>query len=240
MAKSNKAVFVRGMRDGFPIGMGYLAVSFSLGIVARNVGLSPLQGFFASLFTIASAGEYAGFTLIGEGAAYIEMALVIFVANCRYMLMSCALSQKLKEGEKLLHRICVGALITDEIFGADIAYEGYLNPVYTYGVALVSVLPWALGTMLGVIMGNLLPAKLVTALGVALYGMFIAIIVPPAKQNKALAYFIIVSFVFSALFDRISLFDQLGSGLKIVILTVAISAAAALIKPVKEDDENEV
>ena len=239
MTQSNRIAFTKGMRDGMPIGFGYLAVAFSLGIVARNVGLTPAQGFFASLFTIASAGEYAGFTLIGEDAAYIEMALVIFVANCRYLLMSCALSQKLKAGEKLLHRICVGALITDEIFGANIAYDGHLNPIYTYGVALVSVLPWAIGTMLGIIMGNLLPAKIVTALSVALYGMFIAIIVPPAKKDKTLATFIIASFLLSALFDRIQILSQIGSGLKIVILTVVIASAAAIIKPVKEDDENE-
>ena len=239
MTENNVDVFKRGMRDGVPIGLGYLAVAFSLGIIARNVGLNAAQGFFASLFTIASAGEYAGFTLIGECAPFIEMVPVIFVANCRYILMSCALSQKMRPGEKMIHRIGVGSIITDEIFGANIAYEGYLNPLYTYGVALVSIIPWALGTMFGVIMGNVLPASVVSALSVALYGMFIAIIIPPAKKSRVIAGMIIISFILSFAFNRISIFEGISSGVKTVILTVLISAAAALLFPVEEEAEDE-
>ena len=171
--RNNFTAYKNGLHDGIPIGLGYLAVSFSLGIVARNVGLNAFEGFLASLVTIASAGEYAAFTLIGEAGSYLSMALVILVANCRYLLMSCALSQKMAPEEKMIHRIGVGAFITDEIFSAGVSYPNHLNPFYTYGLASASVLPWAIGTALGIIAGNLLPAKIVAALGVALYGMFL-------------------------------------------------------------------
>ena len=119
------SVFALGLRDGVPIGLGYLAVAFSLGMFARSVGVNPWQGFFTSLTTIASAGEYAGFSLIGANGGYWEMAVLIFVANCRYMLMSCALSQKVRPGTGTLLRLGMGAFVTDEIFGAGIARPGY-------------------------------------------------------------------------------------------------------------------
>lgn len=237
--KHEKALALReGLRDGVPIGLGYLAVSFSLGIAARNVGVTPFQGFLASLFTIASAGEHAAFTLIGAAAAYIEMALVILITNGRYLLMSCAMSQRLDPDMPMIHRVGMGALITDEIFGASMARSGYLRPEYTYGLALSSVLPWAIGTALGIIMGNLLPVSVVSALGVTLYGMFIAIIIPPARKSPIIASIVLVSFVISYFSGILPLVKSLSEGNRIIILTVVLSAIAAILFPVKEEPEN--
>lgn len=231
----NRHIFAQGARDGIPIGLGYFAVAFSLGISAKAAGLDPVQAFIASLLTIASAGEYAAFTLIAAGASYLEMAAVIFITNCRYILMSCAMSQRISPDESTGHRIGMGAFITDEIFGASISREGYLVPAYTYGLASTSVLPWALGTMFGVIAGNILPSSVVTALSVSIFGMFIAIIVPPSKKDPVVMGTVAVSFLLSWLSGKASFITGVSEGTRIMLLTIAIAAAAALLFPVKEE-----
>ena len=225
------------MRDGLPIGLGYLAVSFSLGIAARNAGLNATEGFFASLFNIASAGEYALFTLIAAQAGYIETAIMTLVVNARYLLMSCAMSQRFSPDASIADRVGVGALITDELFGIAIARPGYINPRYTYGAALTSVIPWAVGTSLGILAGNLLPPLVVSSLSVAIYGMFLAIIVPPARSNKTVAVFILIAFAASFAGEIIPLLSQLSSGTRTILITVVLASAAALIAPVKEDGD---
>ncbi len=239
MKKAASSIFLQGMRDGVPIGCGYLAVAFSLGIAARNAGLTPVQGFFASLFTIASAGENAGFIVIAEQSGLVMMALMILVANCRYILMSCALSQRVDPELGTGHRLMVGALITDEIFAASIARKGYLEPAYTYGLATSSVLPWATGTCLGIVMGNLLPVKLVQALAVSLYGMFIAIIIPPARKDRVVFSLVGISFLFSFLCANIPGIKQISGGVRVLVLTVVIAGAAAVLFPVKEENQDE-
>lgn len=233
--KGQKSVLLLGMRDGLPIGFGYFAVAFSLGIAAKDAGLSAFEGFLASLLTNASAGEHAVFNLIRASAPYIEVALITLITNARYLLMGCALSQRFDVDTPLVHRLVVGFDITDEIFGITIARDGKINPYYTYGAMITSIPFWATGTALGIIMGNLLPIRVVSALSVALYGMFIAIIVPPAKKDKVIAALIPVCFAFSALFAYAPYISQLSEGNRTIILTVAISAAAALLFPVKEE-----
>lgn len=239
VSSTNKRVFREGMHDGIPIGLGYLAVAFSLGIAARNAGLSPLQGFLASALCNASAGEYAGFTLIAANAAYIELAIVTLITNARYMLMSCAMSQRIKPGMKLRHRLLMGFYITDELFGIAIARPGYLNPFYTYGAVLVAAPCWAVGTALGAIAGNLLPLSLVSAFSVALYGMFLAIIIPPARESKIVCGIIIVCFVASGIFNYLPLAAGISAGTKIIILTVIISAIAAIFFPHPSNEEEQ-
>ncbi len=182
MNKKHSTALREGIKDGIPIGLGYFAVSFSLGIAARNAGLTALQGFLASLSTNASAGEYAAFIIIAADAPYLEMVLVTLITNARYLLMSCALSQKFSPDTPLYHRLLVGYDVTDEIFGITIARPGILDPFYNYGAILVAAPAWATGTALGIIAGNLLPLRIVSALSVALYGMFIAIIIPPGRN----------------------------------------------------------
>ena len=226
-----------GFRDGIPIGLGYLAVSFSLGVAARNAGLSAFQGFLVSLLNNASAGEYAGFTVIAANGAYFEIFLMTLIANARYLLMSCALSQKFSPDTPLIHRIFVGYDVTDEIFGITIARPGMLDPFYSYGAILIAAPAWAGGTALGVIAGNLLPVRAVSALSVALFGMFLAVIIPPARKNRVIALFVLISFAASFAATYLPLISQLSGGTRTIILTVLISAIAAILFPVNEEED---
>ena len=228
-------VFSAGLRDGLPIGLGYFAVSFSLGIAARDAGLTPLQGFFASLFTNASAGEHAVFTLIGAGTTVLEIVLITLIANARYLLMSCALSQRLSPDTSLKHRLLIGADVTDELFGISIAREGMLDPFYYYGAMLTSVPFWATGTALGIMMGTLLPVRVVSALSVALYGMFLAVIIPPCKKSKVITGLVAVSFILSCLATNLPFLTVLSDGNRTILLTLLIAGVAALVFPIGGD-----
>ncbi len=230
----DKSLFKDGFKDGVPICLGYFACAFSLGIAAANAGLSVFQGVLTSLLVNASAGEYAGFTSIAAQASYIELAVMTVVANARYLLMSCALSARCHPDLSTGHRMLLGFYITDELFGITIARPGYVQPYYTYGAILPATLGWAAGTGCGVIAGNMLPDSLVSALSVALYGMFIAVFIPPARENKAVCGVIAVSFASSWLMNMLPVFSSLSSGTVTIILTVAISAAAAILFPAAE------
>jgi predicted branched-subunit amino acid permease/branched-subunit amino acid transport protein len=193
----SRKVFCEGIRDGVPIALGYFAVSFSLGIAARKAGFTPFQGFLASLLNNASAGEYAAFALIMSGASYFQVAVITLIANARYLLMSCALAQRFAPGTPFWHRLLIGYDVTDELFGITIARPGSLNPCYTYGAILLAAPAWASGTALGIVAGNLLPLRAVSALSVALYGMFLAIIIPPARKDKVVVVLVAISFALS-------------------------------------------
>lgn len=235
--RDHRQVFRQGMRDGFPIGLGYLAVSFSLGITARDAGITPTQGFLMSLLCNASAGQYVGISLIAAGATLLEVALATLVTNLRYILMSCALSQRMHPKTPLRHRIAMGYDINDEVFGITIARPGYLDPWYTYGALVTSVPFWATGTTLGIIAGNVLPHPLVSAFSVALYGMFLAVIVPPAKKDKVVLGLVLAGFAASFAAGYIPAFSDLAEGTRNMILTVLLSALAALFFPRKEEVE---
>ncbi len=228
-----------GLRDGVPIALGYLAVSFSLGIAARKVGLDAVQGFFASLFNNASAGEYAGFAVIGAGGSLLEMAVVMLVANARYLLMSCSMAQRFSPDTPIIHRVLVGFDLTDELFGIAIARPGEVDPYYSYGAMVVALPGWAFGGMAGVIAGSVLPERVVSALSVALFGMFLAIIIPPARKSRVVAGLVLASFATSALFAWAPLLSGLSEGVRTIILTVALSALAAALFPVDEKDAGE-
>lgn len=224
-----------GVRDGMPIALGYFVVSFTLGIAAKNAGLTPFQGFLASFFNNASAGEYAGFTTIAADAAYLEIALITLVANARYLLMSCVLSQKFSPDASIWHRIFVGFDVTDEIFGITVARPGRLDPYYNYGAMLVALPGWSVGTAVGVAAGNILPIEAVSALSVALYGMFLAVIIPPARQDKIVGVLVLLSFLASFVAVHVPGLMELSGGTRTIILTVLLSGLAAYFFPVKED-----
>lgn len=235
----DRRIFLNGMRDGVPIALGYFAVSFSLGIAARNAGLTPLQGFFASLLNNASAGEYAAFTLIAANATLFQVALITLIANARYLLMSCALAQRFAPGTPFFHRLIIAYDVTDELFGITISRPGCLNPFYTYGAILLAAPAWAFGTAFGIMAGNTLPLRAVSALSVALYGMFLAIIIPPARKNKVVAVLIVISFALSFFGSYVPGISALSDGTRTILLTVLISAAAAILFPVKNTQEEE-
>jgi predicted branched-subunit amino acid permease len=236
--ETNIKAFKEGIRDGTPIALGYFAVSFTLGIAARNAGLTAFQGFLAALLTNASAGAYAGFLLMATGGSYLEMAIVTLIANARYFLMSSALSQKLKPDMPFHHRLIIGYDVTDELFGISIAQKSWLNPYYFYGAMLVSIPAWATGTAIGVTAGNILTTRLVSALSVALYGMFIYIIVPPAKKEPIIGLLVLISFAASYIFSELAIFSKISSGTGIIILTVVISSLAALFLPIREEEDD--
>ena len=228
---------IHGLRDGIPSAMGYFAVAFSLGIIAAKAGLTPPQGFLTSFFTRASAGEYGTYTLVAVQAAYVEVVAMALVVNLRYMLMSAALSQKIAPGTSWFHRILMACCVTDEVFGISIAHPGYTPPAYTYSAALISTLFWASGCAVGIVAGSLLPHTMVIALSMSLYGMFLAIIIPPAHKDRNLLFALIASFVLSGLCSMAPVIGEWSSGMRTVLLTIVISAVAAWLKPIKIDND---
>lgn len=223
--------FKEGIKDSIPVGMGYLAVSFTLGIMAKNIGLSPIQGFITSLLINASAGEYAVFMMIQSGGTFWQMVIMTLVSNARYLLMSFALSQKIEEKTNVFHRLCIGFDITDELFGLAISRKGKVKPMYMYGTYCVALPAWAFGTLFGILAGNVLPSRIVSALSVALYGMFLAIIIPQSKKDRFVGILVIISFAASYIFQQV----LISNGTKTILLTIVISVLAAIIKPIRRE-----
>ena len=233
-----RSEIIQGTRDGIPIALGYFAVAFSLGIIAKQAGLSAVVGFISSFFTRASAGEYGVYTLVAVQAAYAEIVAMCLVVNLRYMLMSAALSQKIAPGTWWGHRLLMACCVTDEIFGISIARTPYCPPAYTYSAALVSTLMWASGCAAGIVAGGMLPTNIVAALSVALYGMFLAIIMPPARNDRYVLYAVMASFVLSGACRVAPLVSSWSSGTRTIVLTIVISAVAAWLKPIKTEEDH--
>ncbi len=232
---SRRHEVVSGLRLGLPIGLGYFAVAFSLGILAKKAGITASIGFVSSFFTRASAGEYGVYTLIAAQAVLIEIVAMCIVANLRYMLMSAALSQKLAPQTPWYHRLLMACCITDEIFGISIAHHGHTPPAFVYSAALISTVFWASGCAAGIVAGGLLPTSIVAALSVALYGMFLAIIIPPARQDRNVLYALFACVLLSGICSVAPYVSSWSSGTRTVVLTIFISAVAAWLKPVKLD-----
>lgn len=231
----SRTKFVSGFRDGIPIALGYLAVSFGLGISCRAASLTPFQGFLLSLLNNASAGEYGGITIMAADEGFLVMAAMMLVINARYLLMSCALSQHLSPNTPLGFRLLIGFDMTDELFGIAIAQPGYLNVWYFIGAMCAAIPGWSFGTLLGVLCGNLMPQWAASGFSVMLFGMFLAIIIPEGRKNRVVLGFIGVSFLLSYAAAKLPLVCQLSDGMRILLLTVAISAAAAILFPHKEE-----
>ncbi len=196
-----------------PLRWAILRYRFRWALRRARRGFTPFQGFFVSLLNNASAGEYAAFALIMASATYLEVAVITLIANARYLLMSCALAQRFApETRRFWHRLLIGYDVTDELFGITIAGPGSLNPYYTYGAILLAAPAWAIGTALGIIAGNLLPLRAVSALSVALYGMFLAIIIPPARKSRVVAVLVVISFALSFLCSYLPGISALSGG----------------------------
>ncbi len=225
-----------GLRDGIPVALGYFAVAVGLGLAAKQAGLSALQAGVASFCLNASAGEFAGFSLIAAGASYFQTALMTLIVNARYFLMSCALSQKLPPKLPLFHRLALGWDVTDEIFGLSAAVEGTLAPAYTYGIMTLALPGWSLGTVVGVVMGGVLPGRLVRALGVGLFGMFLAIVIPPTRRSRSLGGLVALSFAASYAVNRLPFLAGVETGVKTIALTLLLAGFAALLLPPPEGE----
>lgn len=229
--------FKKGLKDGVPIGLGYFAVSFTFGMMSVSGGLSSWQAVLISLTNLTSAGQFAGLDIILAGGSYWEMALTQLIINLRYCLMSFSLSQKLRRDFPWGHRFLVAFGITDEIFGVSASQEGKVSPYYNYGAMCVAIPGWTLGTLAGAISGNLLPAFMVSALSVAIYGMFLAVIIPPAKTNRAVLGVVLGAMAVSSLFAAVPVLKRVSSGFVIIITTLLVAGLAAWFCPVAEEEE---
>ena len=237
LGAGRRAVFMEGVHDGVPIALGYFVVAFTLGILAKTAGLSAWQGFVTSAVNIASAGEYAGFTVIAAQAPYLEIAMLTLVANARYFLMAAALAQRFAPDTPLLHRLAVSFGVTDEVFGITVARGGMVQPYYNYGALAISVPAWSAGTSAGILAGGILPAAAVSALSVALYGMFVWVILPPAKKSRPIAGMVLASFLLSLAATYAPLTSELSGGTRTIILTLLIAGVGAALFPVHEEQE---
>lgn len=233
----NKKEFKEGMRDGIPIALGYLAVSFTFGMMAVKDHIGILQAVIISMTNVTSAGQFAGLDIIVAGGSLIEMALTQLIINLRYSLMSISLSQKLQKGTGTGKRLLLAYSVTDEIFGVSAARKGKLNIFYSYGAIAVAVPGWVLGTALGAISGSIMPAFLMSAFSVAIYGMFLAIIIPPAKEDKAVLGVVLAAMALASAFAYVPGMKKISSGFAIIIVTLLVSAIAAILHPHVEEEE---
>ncbi len=232
-----RSAFSRGMSHGIPICLGYLSVSFGFGIIAVKSGLSVLQAATVSATNLTSAGQAAGVDIISRCGAIIEMILVQLTINIRYSLMGLSLTQKLDKSFTLPHRLAASYGITDEIFAVCSAQKEPITPPYMYGMILVAFLGWVTGTVLGAAAGELLPESVSSAMGLVLYGMFLAIIVPPAKKERSVLAAVMIAAVLSILFRYV--LTMVSGGFAIIISAVAASAAAAVLFPLKDEEAAE-
>ena len=232
---STHSEYFKGFRDGLPIGLGYLSVSFAFGITAVKMGIPVIAAILISMTCVTSAGQVAGITAIASGGGFIEIALAQLIINLRYSLMSLSLSQKLCRKYSLFHRLTTSFGVTDEVFAVASARTEKVTPPYMYGLITLPYIMWSAGTALGALLGGILPDFVTSALGIAIYGMFIAIVVPPARRFKGVLVVALMAEALSCAFKFLPFLDFLG-GFSVIICTVIAAAAGALIFPRPVED----
>lgn len=229
--------FKKGLKDGVPICLGYFSVAFAFGIFSVENGLTVFQAVMISLLNLTSAGQLAGVPIIASGGSLTELALSQLVINSRYSLMSVSLAQKFSKNIKFRNKLHIAYANTDEIFAVAVSNKAELGTKYMMGLALLPVLGWTSGTLIGGIAGNVLPAIITAALGIAIYGMFIAIVVPVAKKEKATTLCVLLSIALSCAFKYIPKLNCVPSGFTVIICAVVASALFALIAPIQPNEE---
>ena len=229
--------FRKGLTDGIPIALGYLSVSFSFGILCAKGGMRILGAILISLTNLTSAGQLAGVGIMFALGSLSEMALAQLIINLRYSLMSISLSQKADDSFNTLRRMIVAFGVTDEIYAVASSQKGLINPRYMYGLMLLPIVGWTGGTALGAIAGDMLPADMVNALGIALYAMFIAIVLPPATKSRGVLVCALISAAISCIIAYVPVFSFISGGFAIIICAILAAVAAAILFPVKDDEE---
>ena len=226
--------FNKGMKDGLPICFGYLSVAFAFGIFAVGEGLTVIEAVLISMTNLTSAGQLAAVPIIASGGTLFELAVSQLVINLRYALMSISLSQKLDSKIRLSERLLIAFGNTDEVFAVASANNSVCTKSYMYGLIFTPYIGWSVGTLFGAVAGNILPHIIVSALGIAIYGMFLAIIIPPARKNHIIAGLVALSFALSLACNYLPGISAMSDGIRTILLTVVISAAAAVLFPVKD------
>lgn len=231
--------YTRGIRDGIPIALGYLSVSFTFGLMAVGGGLAWWEATLISMTNLTSAGQFAALPLMAAGGAWFEMFLTQLVINLRYALMSLSLSQKVDETMNTKYRMILGFAITDEIFAVSMSNSHPVGRSYLFGLATMPFLGWSMGTLFGALLGQVLPASVVSALGIAIYGMFLAIILPAAKERKPVRLVVGIAVGISCLFYYVPGLSSVSSGFVIILASVIAATAGAWLFPVKEAENDD-
>jgi predicted branched-subunit amino acid permease len=231
--------FVQGIRDGIPICLGYLSVSFAFGIFAVDCGLNIWEALLISMSCVTSAGQLAGVPIIATGGSFLELAATQLIINLRYSLMSVSLSQKLGKSVKMADRFAISFVNTDEVFAVSSGKSEAVGKKYMYGLILTPYFGWSIGTFLGAVAGNILPAIVISALGIAIYGMFIAIVIPQAKRERSVALCVTVAIVLGCIFSYVPTLTKVSSGFVIIICSVLASALFAFIAPLPPEKNAE-
>lgn len=232
--------FKKGIKDGLPIGLGYLSVAFAFGVQASLLGLPVYFSALISMTNLTSAGQLAGLQVIAALGTVAEMILVQLVINSRYFLMSVSLSQKLDSSFSTRKRLFAAAFVTDEIFAVAISRRGAITPKYYFGLTVLPYIGWTFGTVLGALSGDILPAEIQAALGIALYAMFIAIIIPPAAKSYKIAFTVVLSAVLScACYYVPFIHEHVSQGFAIIACALVSALVAAAFFPVTEEEDYE-
>ncbi|MCR4781574.1 MAG: AzlC family ABC transporter permease [Lachnospiraceae bacterium] len=237
MEKKRFTDFKEGMLSGIPIMLGYFSVSFGVGILAHQAGMSVFSAALLSATNLTSAGEVAGIDIIASHGSYIEMAITQFVINFRYVLMGLSLTQRTDKNFNLPHRMIASFGITDEIFALLIGHNRKISPWFTYGVIILPLIGWTSGTALGAAVGSILPESITNALGILLYGMFVAIIIPPAKKDRRIILAVVLAAIFSSCFKFLMPF--VTGGFAVIISSVLAAVLLAIFFPISEKEIEE-
>ena len=232
-------MFRKGLNDGIAIALGYLSVSFTFGLIAVSGGLSTIEAVLISFLCLTSAGQFAGLDIMIAGGSLIELALSQVIINLRYSLMSISLSQKADKSLNIPSRLLIGYGITDEIFAVAMSRNKSVGRRYMAGLITLPVLGWTIGTLLGALIGNVIPPLLSESLGIAIYAMFLAIIIPPAKEDRGVVAVILTAIIGSCLIYYTPLSKVITSGFKVIIMGILASVVGAIFFPKNEDEEEE-
>lgn len=230
--------FAKGIKDGLPICFGYLSVAFAFGIFALAHGLNIAEAVLMSATNVTSAGQLAAVPIIAGGGTLIELAVSQLVINLRYALMSVSLSQKLGSSVRLVDRFVISFVNTDEVFAVASSQEGTVGRKYLYGLILTPFLGWSAGTLLGAAAGEFLPQIVISALGIAIYGMFIAIVLPKAKGHRPTAVCVLIAIVLSCAFTYVPVLKDIPRGFTVIICAVIAAAVMAIVAPVGEEEDH--
>lgn len=228
----------KGIKAGLPIGIGYLSVSFTFGIIAIGYGLKWWQAVLISMLTVTSAGQFAGIQIMANPGQYFEMIISQLTINVRYSFMSISLSQKVNKKFDTLSRAILGFMMTDEIF-AVASSKKEVSRSFFAGLCILPYIGWSFGTLTGALLGNVMPKRLMSALSVAIYGMFIAIVVPDMKRRKEIKVCVIIAIIISCVFYYLPVLNKVSKGIAISLCAIITSSVCALMFPVKEEEKNE-